>query len=325
MAGWKLRKDKTQDETVPGAEPSFPSEEASAAGGGESGDAPDEWLAPASAWHSPVEDHPATPAEIDPEEAGEAHFTADGDLHFDEDADSLVLVDYSEGVPAQTPSTPEAIPLPAPPVPVFEAAPPVFEAAPPVFEAAPPVFEAAPPAPIIIPVRAEQAAEVALPSAAVPPPAAPLPPAGGEFTSTLRMDRADLAGAFAPPPPGGIPIVAPFVLDAPPAAPLEEQPHRLVLRVGRLSATFELIKDSVTIGRPDSESQHYPDVEIEMDDAVSRRHAEVVRRDDGYYLVDAGSTNGTMLNGETLPSQAERRLAHGDRIRVGERTEIIFE
>ena len=320
MAGWKLRKDKTQDETVPGAEPSSPAEETEEAPASAAvpGAAVYEWLAPASAWQSPVEDEPVTPAGIDPEEAGEAHFTADGDLHFDEDADNLVLVDYSEDVPAQTPSTPEAVapafeaaPLPAPPVPVFEAAPPVFEAA--------------PPAPVITPEPAEQASEVALPPTTVPPPAPPPPPAGGEFTSTLRMDRADLAGAFAPPPPGGIPVVAPFVVDVPPAAPPEEQPHRLILRVGRLSATFELIKDLVTIGRPDAPSQHYPDVEIELDDAVSRRHAEVVRRDDGYYLVDAGSTNGTMLNGEMLPSQAERRLAHGDRIRVGERTEIIFE
>lgn len=123
-----------------------------------------------------------------------------------------------------------------------------------------------------------------------------------------------------------IPVVAPFVVDAPPAPePTADIPARLVVRVGRLSANFELTKDVATIGRPDSELHFYPDVEIELDDAVSRRHAEVIRRGKEYYLVDSGSTNGTLLNGETMTPHEEYRLAHGDRIHVGERTEIIFE
>ena len=50
-----------------------------------------------------------------------------------------------------------------------------------------------------------------------------------------------------------------------------------------------------------------------------------IKQGDGYSLMDTGSTNGTLLNGEKLPAHEERRLTHGDRIRVGERTEIIFE
>ncbi len=122
----------------------------------------------------------------------------------------------------------------------------------------------------------------------------------------------------------GIPAVAPFVLDtpvpeAPPAAP------QLTLRIGRLSAAFDVVKEVTTIGRPDSVLHYYPDVEIEMDDAVSRRHAEIVKRPDGYYIVDTGSTNGTKLNGEMLLPHQEQRLAHGDKIHVGDRTEITFE
>lgn len=121
------------------------------------------------------------------------------------------------------------------------------------------------------------------------------------------------------------PTVAPFVLDTPaPAAPPAAAPQ-LVVHIGRLSAPFALTKDVTTIGRPDSALSYYPDVEIEMDDAVSRRHCEVVRRADGYYLVDTGSTNGTRLNGETLTSHQEHLLAHGDRIHLGDRTEITFE
>jgi pSer/pThr/pTyr-binding forkhead associated (FHA) protein len=126
----------------------------------------------------------------------------------------------------------------------------------------------------------------------------------------------------------GMPTVAPFVLDQPAAAqPSAQQSegHRLLLRLGNLSASFPIVKDVTTIGRPDSSTQNYPDVEVEIDDGVSRKHAEIRWQDDGYYLVDVGSTNGTILNGEMLPPQHPTLLTHGDRIRIGERTEILFE
>ena len=120
------------------------------------------------------------------------------------------------------------------------------------------------------------------------------------------------------------PSVAPFVLDTPaPAAP--PVAPQIVVHIGRLSAPFALTKDVTTVGRPDSALSHYPDVEIEMDDAVSRRHCEIVKRNSGYFLVDTGSTNGTRLNGETLLPHQEHPLVHGDRIHLGDRTEITFE
>lgn len=126
----------------------------------------------------------------------------------------------------------------------------------------------------------------------------------------------------------GLPRVAPFILDAPstPEGPtMEDETRHLILRLGNLSATFPLVKDVTVIGRPDSKLHYYPDIEIELDDAVSRRHAEIIRRNGQYYVVDAGSTNGTLLNGETLVAHEEQALMHGDRIRLGERAEIIFE
>ncbi len=120
------------------------------------------------------------------------------------------------------------------------------------------------------------------------------------------------------------PAVAPFVLNTPaPAAPIAAP--QIVVHIGRLSAPFALTKDVTTLGRPDSTLSYYPDVEIEMDDAVSRRHCEIVKRESDYYLVDTGSTNGTRLNGETLLPHQEHLLAHGDRIHLGDRTEITFE
>jgi len=47
---------------------------------------------------------------------------------------------------------------------------------------------------------------------------------------------------------------------------------------------------------------------------VSRRHARVAPLDDGHLVEDLASTNGTFVNGETI---TRRRLASGDRIRVG--------
>jgi serine phosphatase RsbU (regulator of sigma subunit)/pSer/pThr/pTyr-binding forkhead associated (FHA) protein len=57
------------------------------------------------------------------------------------------------------------------------------------------------------------------------------------------------------------------------------------------------------------------------DPFASRLHAEVRQRDDGIWVSDLGSANGTYLNGQRLTSPA--RLRNGDRVRIGE-TEIEF-
>ena len=49
-------------------------------------------------------------------------------------------------------------------------------------------------------------------------------------------------------------------------------------------------------------------------DDVSRRHARIAPAGDGHLVEDLGSTNGTFVNGEAVSA---RRLASGDRIRVG--------
>ncbi len=100
-----------------------------------------------------------------------------------------------------------------------------------------------------------------------------------------------------------------------------EEPARaaVVLPDGRRVA---LGADAVTIGR-------LPDCEIVLADPnVSRRHAEIrpAGRAPGaterYEVVDAGSTNGTRVNG--LPVVAPRLLRDGDQITVGAAT-IRFE
>jgi pSer/pThr/pTyr-binding forkhead associated (FHA) protein len=68
------------------------------------------------------------------------------------------------------------------------------------------------------------------------------------------------------------------------------------------------IDDRVRIGRQS-------DNEIVLPDAgVSRHHAEVVNEGGSFTVRDLGSTNGTILNGETVE---EAELFDGDRITVG--------
>ena len=50
---------------------------------------------------------------------------------------------------------------------------------------------------------------------------------------------------------------------------------------------------------------------------VSRRHARLLRDQKAVYLTDLNSTNGTRLNGESLPSSVEKRLRDGDEIALG--------
>jgi hypothetical protein len=63
--------------------------------------------------------------------------------------------------------------------------------------------------------------------------------------------------------------------------------------------------------------------DIVIDDTgISRRHAELTPRDDGWMVHDLGSTNGVRINDETI--QAPRRLRSGDRIGLGN-TELTFQ
>ena len=57
------------------------------------------------------------------------------------------------------------------------------------------------------------------------------------------------------------------------------------------------------------------------DPNVSRRHAELRRADDGWHVVDLGSTNGVKVNDRRTE---DALLRPGDRIRIGV-TDLTFE
>lgn len=54
------------------------------------------------------------------------------------------------------------------------------------------------------------------------------------------------------------------------------------------------------------------------DPYVSGRHGQIEVSDEGVYLVDHGSTNGTFVNGARLPQGQQTQLFPGDEVRLGE-------
>ena len=86
-----------------------------------------------------------------------------------------------------------------------------------------------------------------------------------------------------------------------------------------LEEQSEYVLDStgITIGRGSQNT-----VALDDDDFASASHARVEPRQDGVWLEDAGSTNGTYLNGVKL--SRPRKLTPGDLVRVGE-TDFRFD
>ena len=73
---------------------------------------------------------------------------------------------------------------------------------------------------------------------------------------------------------------------------------------------FPLTKPRITIGRARSSDVFLPD------QWLSRHHAAIEQKQGAYYLLDLGSKNGTLLNGERV--SGDRRLRDGDIITLGE-------
>ena len=151
----------------------------------------------------------------------------------------------------------------------------------------------------------------------------------GEFGIATRTVSAPAeipgAGAFDAPaavaPPaaavGPVPVIDQTVLyqePAPAAAPAARASDaRGVLR-GR-QGDYQLTEPVTVIGR-----SRRCDIVL-TDPNVSRQHAEIRRQDNGYMLIDLGSTNGTRVNRRDVKQVV---LQHGDRIELGT-TEFLFE
>ena len=89
---------------------------------------------------------------------------------------------------------------------------------------------------------------------------------------------------------------------------------------------FELIlKNPLTqIGRSSQKRNLHPEIACDWDDAVSHRHAKIELDPEGNpVLIDVGSTNGTMVNGQIISANTPTKLKDGDRISLGGKTALI--
>jgi pSer/pThr/pTyr-binding forkhead associated (FHA) protein len=79
---------------------------------------------------------------------------------------------------------------------------------------------------------------------------------------------------------------------------------------------IRLTDPGVTIGRDPTNG-----VTLEEDKLVSRSHAEIVVRNEQWYLVDLGSRNGSLVNGRPVHRYP---LRDGDIIGIGSRSSSSF-
>ncbi|HLQ61370.1 MAG TPA: FHA domain-containing protein [Candidatus Acidoferrales bacterium] len=133
------------------------------------------------------------------------------------------------------------------------------------------------------------------------PPAEPPPPPGAhEATSVMP--------AFQPPAPLAGDVDETMVLGAP-KAPTEVQAELTIETGPDAGHSVRVGAGAVRVGRsPDNDL-------ILRDPATSGHHARLERRGAQFWIVDLGSTNGTLVNGEPVQ---EKELKHDDRVTIGQ-------
>jgi predicted component of type VI protein secretion system len=93
---------------------------------------------------------------------------------------------------------------------------------------------------------------------------------------------------------------------------------RFVMRSGpTVGRTFPLEGNEISIGRDTSNKISINDAEI------SRKHARLLWRDEGYVLEDFGSTNGSFVNGQRLSGSIPLKV--GDLVALGENVVLMVE
>jgi FHA domain len=93
---------------------------------------------------------------------------------------------------------------------------------------------------------------------------------------------------------------------------------------------FSFTEGPVRIGRASSSRGLAPDIDLTgppLDPAVSHLHAQLLRHEEGWVVVDLDSANGTRLNDGAEPLEAETEIPvkPGDRIHLGVWTTITIQ
>lgn len=137
------------------------------------------------------------------------------------------------------------------------------------------------------------------------------------------------AGPPAPAPPfAGLPgATPPYGSPAPTPAPAGTHSARLVVTSSRAELPLPT-RDDIILGREDSQSNSYPDVDFNphggLEQGVSRRHARITQRGGQFFLEDLNSVNGTLLNQRRIPANSPLPLRSGDHVMLG-RLGMTFE
>ena len=91
----------------------------------------------------------------------------------------------------------------------------------------------------------------------------------------------------------------------------EEPVYPTLIRL-RTEESYSVDKPTFRIGT----EQSYCDLFICDNNYISRSHADIVTRDDRYYIVDRNSTNKTFVDGKVIPAEKEVEIFHGTQIRL---------
>lgn len=108
------------------------------------------------------------------------------------------------------------------------------------------------------------------------------------------------------------------------AQPEEAEMALLPLQLKVLSTNRQIRlppNPEVQIGRLDAAHGIFPDVDLTPDGGleggISRRHCTIHQRGTSYLVEDAGSANGTYLNGQRLTPYLPHVLKDGDELQLG--------
>lgn len=91
-----------------------------------------------------------------------------------------------------------------------------------------------------------------------------------------------------------------------------EKPVYPILTRLRTEESYIVDKPIFRIGA----KQSYCDLFICDNNYISRNHADIITRDDRYYIVDRKSTNKTFVNGKVIPAEKEIEIFAGTQIRL---------
>lgn len=89
----------------------------------------------------------------------------------------------------------------------------------------------------------------------------------------------------------------------------EKRPCMVMIRGDFIGQVYELSNEVTMIGRGD-------DVDLVVNDSsISRKHAMITQRSEGFFLSDLGSTNGSFVNKEQVDDPLP--LVEGDKVAIG--------